>query len=424
MGKKILNSKALHVVLSVIIAIALWFYVTSLDDNQESKTIYNIPVTFAGEDILEERGLMITSSTPTASVEVRATPTVLWKLTNSSITLSVNVSQITEASEYTLAYTASLPSGVSQSDVEFVRGQTGNVSFTVSRFTTREVEIRGKFVGTVAEGYLPGDTDEFIFAPKTVSISGQANLVNQVDHVLVSVGGESLTSTVNGEFPFQLIGVDGNPIENLDVVCSEEMIYVTYPVWATKEIDLEIQFITGGGVSENTVKYTMSTNKITVAGDKEAIDSLADDAITLATINLATVQDGDELVYTIPLADELTNISGVTEVTVTIDLPSNMTTHTFAVTEINCINLPEGWTAQVITQVLPVEVRGYSYLMADLTAESLRVVADLKDINLAAGQYTVPVKIYLDTVGTSEQVGVLGTDYKVVVSVSEDLGNS
>ena len=419
MGKKILDSKVLYIFLSIIIAVALWFYVTSLDGNLSEKPIRNIPVTFVGEDILEERGLMITSSTPTVNVTVKATPLVLYKLTENSLRVTVDVSQITEASEYRLAYTVSLPSGVSQSDVEFVSGQTGNVSFTVSRFISREKEIRGKFVGTVAEGYLAGEEDEFIFAPKTITVSGQASMVNQVDHVLVTIDGTDLTDTINGNYTYQLIGVSGEPLTDLDVVCSEETIYVTYPIWATAEIGLDVKFVAGGGVSVDDITYTMTADHITVAGTKDAVESITSGSITLATINLAAVNDGEELTYTIPLADELTNISGITEVTVTLDLPDDLVTKTIDVTEISCIKVPDGWTAKVITQILSVTVRGREYLMDELTADYLRAVADLKDINAAAGQYTVPVKIYLDSIGSVDEIGIMG-DYKVVVSLSEE----
>jgi len=419
MGKKILDSKILYIVLSIILSVALWFYVTSQEGNLNTKTIKNIPITFTGVDILEERNLMITSSTPTATVEVRATPTVLYKLNDESIRLTVNVSQITEASEYTLAYSASLPAGVSQNDVEFISGQTGNVTFTVSRFISREVEVRGKFVGTVAEHYLPGDNEEFIFAPKKIVVSGQANLVNQVDHVLITVDGDRLTDPINGEYPYQLIGVDGVPLDGLDVSCSEDVVYVTYPIWATKEIELDVNFITGGGVSQNNISYTLSTDRITVAGTKEVIESVTEKSITLATINLADVNDGDSLTYAIPLADELTNLSNITEVTVTINFPPNMSTKTFHITEIAYLGLPEGWTAQMVTQVLPVEVRGRTDILQTLIEENIRVVVDLKDINTVSGQYSLPVKIYLNSVGTAEQIGVKGTDYKVVISLSE-----
>lgn len=419
MGKKILDSKILYILLSVILSISLWFYVTTLDGNEESKPIRNIPITFVGEDILAERNLMITSTVPTASVTVKAKPSVLWKLQDDTIRLTVNVSQITEASEYTLAYTAVLPSGVSQSDVQFVSGQSGNVTFTVSRFVSREVEIRGKFTGTAAEGYLAGDEDEFIFAPKKITISGQANLVNQVDHVLVSVGGENHRENISGSYPYQLIGVSGEPLTDLDVECSEETIYVTYPIYNTATIMLNVNFVTGGGVSEEDIRYTLSSDHITVAGTKEAVAAVAGQSITLATINLGDIEEDTELTYAIPLADELINLSGITEITVAIDLPADLITKTLPVTEFGFLEVPEGWTAAAITQVLPVEVRGKASLINTLTPESVRVVADLKDIPQTAGQYTVPVKVYLNSIGSASDVGIMGTEFKITITLSE-----
>jgi len=420
MGKKILDSKILYIFLSVLIAVFLWFYVTSLDGNEEKKIIRNIPVTFIGEDVLAERGLMIVGNVPAATVEVRASPSVLFKISEKTLRLTINVSQITEASEYTLSYTANLPSGVSQNDVEFVSGQTGNITFNVARFTSRDVEVRGEFIGTVADGYLPGDDDEFIFASKTITISGQSNLVNQVDHVLVSVGGENLKDTVNGYYPYQLIGVSGEPLTDLDVNCSEDVIYVTYPVWATARLNLEVKFVGGGGVDVHDIAYSLSADHIMVYGSKDAVASVVDKSITLATINLADVLADSELVLVIPLADELTNYSGITSVTVNIDLPDDLDVTTIDVSSIDCINVPDGWIPEVLTQILSVRIRGRQDLISEITEENLRVVADLSSINHADGQYSVPAKIYLDSVANSGDLGVIGKDYKVVVQIRED----
>ncbi len=217
MGKKILDSKVLYIFLSIVIAIALWFYVTSLEGNEKTKTIGNIPVTFSGVESLERQGLMIVGNAPTASVRVSAAPTVLAKLSNETIRLTVNVAQIQVAGEYTLAYTLSLPSGVSQSQVQITSGATGNVTFTVARYSTREVEIRGEFIGTAAEGFLPGAADEFLFTPERLVISGQADLVNQVAYARVTIDGHDLTETVNGEYPYELIGASGDVLHDLDI---------------------------------------------------------------------------------------------------------------------------------------------------------------------------------------------------------------
>jgi len=419
MGKKILDSKALYVFLSVVIAVALWFYITSLDGNERTETINNIPITFVGEDTLEARGLMIAGKRPTGSVRVTAAPAVLSKLTNETIRLTVNVSQLEEAAEYTLAYTASPPSDVSSDQVEFVSGGTGNVSFTVARHATRQVEIRGVFSGTVAEGYLPGANDEFLFAPEKLTISGQSELVNQVAYARVTVDGKELTSSVSGEYPFELIGASGDVLEDLDVKCESDVIYVSYPILATAEIDLAVKLIPGGGVNEDMASYTLSENSITVAGSKDAIAAVAGMTHIIATVNLADVEDGELIICPIPLADELTNISGITEVVITIELDDALQTRVLNVTNINAGEAPEGWNVEVITKQLAVEVRGMSTYVDHISEEYLSVVADLSEINLAPGQYMVPAKIYLHSIGTSGVIGVVGTDYKVVVSITQ-----
>ena len=418
MGKKILDSKALYVVLSILIAITMWYYVTSMDGNQRSNPINNIPITFVGEEQLVSRGLMIAGDPPTASITVKATPTVLAQLTNDSVELVVDVSSIDKASEYTLAYTVKLPSNISASQVQFVRGETGNVTFTVAEYRQREIELRGKFVGTTAEGYLAGDQEDFVFTPSKITISGQAELVNQVSYAEVVVDGDNLSETVRGSFPYQFIGASGDVIANLDVTRSVETVQTTFPILATAEVPLEVKLVEGGGVSLDQVKYTMSADTITVAGSKTAVDALlTEGSIELGTIDLGTVHDGDEIHFDIALTDELSNISGINQVTVTIDLDDSLKSKTIEVTNINCISPPSGWAAKALTQMLEVEVRGSQKLLDAVTPDKVRVVADLKDINQAAGQYTVTANVYLDSVGTRDQIDVVGRDYKIVVSL-------
>ncbi|OUN25203.1 hypothetical protein [Pseudoflavonifractor sp. An85] len=418
MGKKILDSKALYVVLSIVIAITMWFYVTSMDGNQRSNSINNISITFMGEEQLAGRGLMIAGEAPTASITVKATPTVLAQLTDDSVELVVDVSTINKAGEYTLAYTVKLPSNVSASQVQFVRGETGNVTFTVAEYRQREIELRGKFVGTTAEGYLAGDQEDFVFTPSKITISGQASLVNQVAYAEVVVDGENLTDTVHGDFPYRFIGASGDVIENLDVECSVATVQTTFSIFATAEVPLEVKFLEGGGVSLDQVDYTMSLDTLTVAGSKTAVEAImSEGSIVLGTIDLGTVHDGDEIVFNIALTDELSNISGVTQVTVTIDLDDSLQSKKVEATNISCISPPSGWAAKALTQMLEVEIRGSKELLDAVTGDNVRVVADLKDINQAAGQYTVTANVYLDSVGTKDQIDVVGRDYKIVISL-------
>ncbi len=425
MGKKILDSKILYAFLAVVIAVILWFYVMSIDGNVQAKPINNIPVTFTGTEALEAKGLMVVDDEQTANLTVRATPRVLAQLTDETVQLVVDVSSYDSATTYTnVAYDVILPNGVSRDEVEIVSGSNGNtVSFEIARYRERSVEIRGRFTGSVAQGYLPGDDDEFVFSPETLLISGQESLVNQVAYALVTVDGEDLTETVSDNFSYQLIGASGDVLEDLDITCETETIYTTFPILATAELPLEVQFTSGGGVDADDARYELSVDSITVAGSQEAVDAIvAQGAITVATIDLATVEDGDVLTFPIALTEELSNITGVAEVTVTIELPSGLTTKTVETTNIRYLNVPDGWQATLVTQSVTVELRGPADALEPVTGNEVRVVADLSGItDPSAGQYSISnnnLYIYVDVVGND--VGAIGADYRVVVSLTPD----
>ncbi|OUP46515.1 hypothetical protein [Pseudoflavonifractor sp. An187] len=418
MGKKILDSKVLYVVLSIAIAVVMWFYVTSMDGNQASKSIRNITITFSGEEQLESNGLMIAGDAPSANITVKAKPAVLAQLTDKTVELVVDVATIERAGDYTLAYTVKLPSNISASQVQIINEGTGNVSFTVAEYRQREIELRGKFEGTTAEGYLAGDQEDFVFSPNKITISGQAELVNQVSYAEVVVTGENLSENVRGDFPYRFIGASGDVIDNLDVECSVATVHTTFPILATADIPLKVELVAGGGVALDQVTCTLSQESLTVAGSKTAVEAIqSEGSVVLGTIDLGTVHDGDVITFDIALTDELTNISGVTQVTATLDLDDSLKSKTVEVTNIDCISPPDGWAAKALTQMVEVEVRGSQELLDAVTPDKIRVVADLKDINQAAGQYTVTANVYLDSVGTRDQIDVVGRDYKIVVSL-------
>ena len=139
MGRKILDSKILYVILSIFLAIILWFYVSMVQDETQNKLIEDIPVTFLGTDVLQERGLMLTGETPTVDLTVNAALTTLPRLNDNTITLTIDVSQLSEPGTYTMGYEVGYPSGVSSSLVTIVERDPINVTFTVERYASLSV---------------------------------------------------------------------------------------------------------------------------------------------------------------------------------------------------------------------------------------------------------------------------------------------
>ena len=194
---------------------------------------------------------------------------------------------------------------------------------------------------------------------------------------------------------------------------------LSFPIYATAEIPLQVTLVAGGGASSANASYELSEDTILVAGSAQAVAAIQEEgALTIAAIDLATVRDGDQLHVSIPLADELTNISGFTEVTVTIHIDEGLETRTVETSNIDYINCPDGWTARILTRVLSVEIRGTPELVESVIEENVIVSVDLSDIHKAAGQYSVSATVYLNSVGTVDQIGVMSNGYEVVVELS------
>ena len=429
MVKKILNSRILYLVFSVFLAVGLWCYVASTDDTPRDETYRNVPVVFDGMDILNNRDLMIVSTNVTTNVTIRAIPTVHARLRAGIGDLSVTakVSGISEEGSHSIAYIVNLPVGVSQTEVNFISTTTrGNVvTIDVARYLSRRIPLEGVFKGSVAEGYLAGSADDFWFFPSEIVVSGRADYVNQIHHALITVSNENLTESVQQEYPFQLIGASGDELKDLNVTCDVDTVYTTFPIRAMAELPLKIILTPGGGLGENDVSVELSTvDSIIVAGSKEAVSALVNEGgITLGRVDLASLRNGDERIFPVPLEDGLENLSGVPEIKAAFTFKKQVVSQSFAVTNIQPINVPEGWTVDILTKELPVEVRGTPRLMDELIAENIRAVVDLQNINLSSGQQqTVSASIVISSSGSNSAIGAMvpptGSSYTVLVHLS------
>ncbi|MBU5434799.1 YbbR-like domain-containing protein [Pseudoflavonifractor sp. MSJ-37] len=409
--EKMKESKWLYILLSFVAAFFLWLTVGSENGQEEINIIRNIPVVYTNIDALEERGLMISEGAEqTLDLEIKATRSVALKLMEKgAVSAVVDVSKVTSAGSYTTGYQLNTPNSVVQSSFSIV-GSMQNISYTVARRSDREVEIRGLFNGEVADGFQLG---EFSITPGSITISGEEANVNKVDHaqVVITRDDEPLSATYTGTMPFQLIGFDGQVLDMdaLHLTANVDTVDVTLPVVKLKEIPLTVDILDGGGAAQDDVDIEISPRTITVSGDESALDSV--EKIVLGQVDLQKVFTQDSLTFPIDVGTELENVSGVSEATVTVKI-RGLTTRTLEVDDIQFINVPDGYTAEAVTLSIQVQVRGREDAVSAVIPSQLRAVADLKDAG--RGSQTVPVKVYLD--GSSD-VGVVGTDYKIVVNV-------
>lgn len=407
----VLKSKAFYIVFSVLASIALWMYVSYIDNPDVTIPVSGIRVEFLGEDTLTDNNLIITGVDENAiTLRFTGKRNDLSTLSNSNVTVSVDLSGTAVAGVagvHQLSYTVNYPDNISASDAVVTGASVDYITVTVEKLLEKTVPVKGSYEGEIVDGY---QAEPLEFAPKTITVSGPETVISRVSYVWVSLERDNLSETVTEEVPVVLMDSDGNEISSDYLILSQDTIVVTLNIVMIKEIPLTVNLIEGAGAtSENTI-ITISPASITVSGDPEALGEL--NHIVLGTIDLSNTTNAETFSIVIP--NEMTNLSGVTEATVTIEI-KGLETKDFTSTNIQTANVPDGYSAEIITKSLKITVRGEALLLDTVSLSNIRIVADLSEIGDATGVFAVTAKIYID--GFTD-LGAVG-EYTVTVSVTK-----
>ena len=407
------RNKIISLLLAVVIALSLWVYVVTTVTPEDSQWIRNIPVTFANEDgLFSYRNLTLTQGrNATVDLKVYGKRQDLLKLSNSNITITADLADVLGPGEWQLRYTVEMPETVSDNDISIEARSTYEVDVQVDLLSVKEIPVQAVFQGSVADGYVQ---DPIELEYDTLEISGPQDQVSQVDHAQVVLDRTNLSKTVSDSLAYTLVDADGNEIASDEIHCSVDKIGVMMTVSLVKELPLTVQFIDGGGATEEHVVSSIEPSTITVKGsaeDLEGMNSLNIGNIDLSTVPTNTAYTGT---FNIVLPDNLTNMTGEETADVTVEL-KNLKEKTLRVTNLELANVPSNLKAALGTVSLQIKVRGPSDVMDAVTASSIRAVADLSSIGTSTGQFSVPVDVYVD--GFSG-VGAMGS-YSVLVSISE-----
>ncbi|WP_294510964.1 hypothetical protein [uncultured Intestinimonas sp.] len=425
MGKKFTESKIFNIILSILIALGLWAYVTASVTDVGESTVRSIPVTVVGEEALNAKGLMIDPNTKlTVSARVSGNRSLLVSMASNPseyFSATINVAEITEPGTYDLSctitpeFTSLTSTGVRVMDQE---GKT--IQVTVTRLMSKTVEVRGVFEGTVDEdnNYRANPVE---VTPGTLKVQGPESLVNQVEYAQVTITGDNLTKTYTGELGFQLMTADGEVVDDHDLTTNVNTVSVVMPVVKTMEVPLSVEYVYGGGITEDNfgryVTVDIQPATIQVSGDEADVSYLEGKTITIGKIDLSqVVQDQQEFVFPIELTPELSNDSGITQATVTVTI-RGLETKTVETSNIDVINTPEGFTADAVTQSLQVKVRGPADALDTVEGYQIRVVVDLEGQNLRQAQFPFTPKIYLDGDSRCGVISPGSNGYIVVVNI-------
>lgn len=397
---KIVSSKAFWIIISLLASFLLWTYIMSTEETTIEMTFSNVKVVYQGaDDLRATRGLIVTGAdADTVSVRLKGTRRVLGNLSSADLSAVIDVSGISQAREMQVSYSLQYPTNVDKSSITVLSKSPETISFSVVQEANKTLEVKGVFTGSVKDGYT---AEPIQVDPSSITLYGPQEELDAVDSICVYVTRADLDKSIaSTNCPYVLLDKDGNKLTPKEITGNYDTVSVSMPVLMNKDLPLTVSLVGGAGATEDNCVVEIEPKSIQVAGDTTVLQTL--NQLVVATVDLSSFATSYETTVTIPLDNNLRNLSGVTEATVRISVRG---LETEKITATNITTTGTNRHVEIATTSLVVTVRAPAETISQITADNIRVVADLTNYKATSGTVAVPAKVYVDGFSDAGAIG-------------------
>ena len=400
----------MYLLLSVVLAFGLWLYVVTVVSPESEETFSDVPVELKNQQMLIKNDLMlIMEETPTVELVLIGNRIDLAKLNKSNITVSADLSRITEPGERELSYNVSFPAEVGS--VTLRSKSPTNLKVTVERrVVDKPVDVVIEALGSVPNNCIVQDE---ILSTQQVLITGPQSVVDQITQARIQVDYTNKEKTFDQTLKPTLCNERGEPVDAQLVETDIGSVEITVVVQKLKEVELKVKVVDGGGATQMTSDITINPKTIKVAGNEEDLAGL--DVLELGVINLADYTLDTTKTFPIKLPAGVKCVTNIETAEVYIQFP-DLNIKELAVTNFEAINVPEGLVEEILAKELVVRIRGPKTQMAQITADDVKIVVDFKDAKV--GTFNAAAKVVITNTAYST-AGAMG-NYSVTVTLAEE----
>ena len=178
----------LYLVLSIVIAAGIWYYVDEFNGRVVTQTVTGIPIEYINQDALADNGLMLaegedSGTSTTIDITFKGNRRHIVQLDRSKIRVTANLASITEAG------VQSVKPDLTYTDRKFNSGNTSveeqslyMATVNICELSHKEVELRCELTGNVAEGYSAGKVQ---LSQTSIAVRGQEEEIAKVSYAKV-----------------------------------------------------------------------------------------------------------------------------------------------------------------------------------------------------------------------------------------------
>lgn len=405
MKKKIFHNWGLKLV-SLFLAVVLWFVAVQINDPSETVTFSGIQVRLTNTELLEQENKVyeVMDNTDVVRVTIRAPKSIRRDLRASDIVAVADVSKLTDINTIAISYSIQ---GISAARYDSIRGDHETVRLNVEERASKWIRVLSQTTGEVAEGFLimSSSVDQ-----NMIQVTGPESAVEKISYALVEVDVSGNSTSMSLYVEPKLFDAAGNLLELPAVATNVSSIHMGVEVLAWKEVPV-VPGVTGtpaeGYLATGELKC--DPDVVRIAGTPAAIagvNSISIPAeqldITDAAGNVVNIVNIKEyLKENVRLADA--GFNGRVTVTAYVE-PMKERTIVLKKEDFDFINIPAGYEMELIepeggykltisgleedVSAVPEEtIRGRVDIGGWLTEENMEEIED--------GDYKIPAVISL-----------------------------
>ncbi len=377
--------------ISLIFAIALWYYVVSETNPNIKKEYKAIPVSYKNESVLKRKNMAIIDPIdPVVNVTLEGKRNVISRVSRNDILVYADMNELNENGEVSLNF--SVPQGTS-----IIEKSDYKLTLKLDEIMTLVKKVEVKRIGE-----LPSDNTtvtDIEVVPGEVKITDQKELIDKIAKVIVPVDLSVITKDTSISKKIQILDSNDTEIKELDAENTDVTVNVF--VSSTKQVPIKLSY-KNQPFDFKSEDLKASKTKMTIIGQKEKLDKIKE--ISTETVDLSDFINNTTKNIKMEFPEGIAPLSAedkFIDVTYSSNVGEGKPSKLFNVSteNIEVLNKASGKALILPSDLSEVSVRvfGDEKVVESIRLKDFKLQIDVKD--LTDGEHEVPIIIELDKEG-------------------------
>lgn len=228
---KIKGDKQL-IILSIVVAIFMWTYVTSSTNPSTNRSFRNIPIIIQNQDKLEDRGYTIVSKDDISFANVKLTGSRdnILSLKPEDIQASINVSDAKEGIK-SVDVKVDTPTGIYVDSID-----PAKVNLNIQRIIEKTMPVNVVISDNLKDGRIVEVNEQ---EPKEIKIKGPESVINQVDRIEAHIDDPEYLDGKIHNVNLMVLDKEGKNVDGASLDFKD--VNLSFLVYETKKVKVELK---------------------------------------------------------------------------------------------------------------------------------------------------------------------------------------